>query len=241
MHRPHDGAAGQPADAALSIPPFAATQVSLAQIDGQSFGLSFADRSVGAIPAATLYANPGYATGSLSTANLTAPVERELGHALGITAFRFNVLSTANLFNRTLCDLSIDFVQQGPVFQTTFNGPNAQAAYGGPVPVAKDNPAVTLVANGQAAGTPIEGTSTIQPFDVALLRDAGLPALSDQELGEHQVARLYVAAFGRNADSAGLIQQYAAMRSGESLAQLGDGLVGSAEFSSRYGGLSDAA
>ena len=75
---------------------------------------------------------------------------------------------------------------------------------------------------------------------MALLRDAGLPALSDQEVGEHEIARLYVAAFGRNADSAGLIGNYDALLSGESLAQVGDGLVGSAEFSERYGSLSNA-
>ena len=88
--------------------------------------------------------------------------------------------------------------------------------------------------------TTTQGAATLQPLDIALLRDAGVAALTDQELGEHQVARLYVAAFGRNADSAGLVQQYAGLRAGETLAQLADGIVGSAEFTNRYGVLSNA-
>ncbi len=76
---------------------------------------------------------------------------------------------------------------------------------------------------------------------MALLRDAGLPALSDQELQEHQIARLYFGAFGRTADSAGLILQLNALRaSSGGLASVGAGLASSAEFAARYGTLSDA-
>ena len=87
--------------------------------------------------------------------------------------------------------------------------------------------------------TNTDGAASVQPLDVALLRDAGIAALTDQELSEHQVARLYVAALGRNADSAGLVQQYAALRSGKSLAQVAAGFTSSAEYANRYGNLSN--
>lgn len=137
-------------------------------------------------------------------------------------------------------DSSVKSVANTPGFVTTFNGPNAEVAYGGPVPVLSEDPSTTTVGGGRVVTTNTQGAGTLQPLDIALLRDAGVAALTDQELGEHQVARLYVAAFGRNADSAGLIQQYAGLRSGLSLAQLGDGLAGSAEFANRYGALSNA-
>ncbi len=102
-------------------------------------------------------------------------------------------------------DSSVRSVANTPGFVTTFNGPNAEVAYGGPVPVLSEDPSTTTVGGGQAVTTNTQGAGTLQPLDVALLRDVGVAALTDQELGEHQVARLYVAAFGRNADSAGLI------------------------------------
>lgn len=205
------------------------------------FGLSLAGRSGRLAPAPTLFVNPGYLTGALSLGNAVAPIERELGHALGIRAFIQNTIfvGTVHQFTQTVYDTSVVFGPFSP--DTTFNGPNAQAVYGGPVPVVSADPSTTTVGGKRAVTTAVDGASSLQPLDVALLRDAGLPALSDQEIGEHQVARLYVAAFGRNADSAGLVAQYRGLQNGLSLAQLGDGIVASAEFTNRYGtGLSNA-
>lgn len=121
-------------------------------------------------------------------------------------------------------------------------------AYGGPVPVESGSTNITLVGGGRAVDTTIQGASTVQPLDVALLRDAGLPALSDQELQEHEIARLYLAAFGRGADGAGLILQFQTVRTlltnpgyslDADLGTIGNNLASSAEFAARYGSLSD--
>ncbi len=215
---------------------------------GQRLGLALTGRGSGPADTGTLYLNPGYLDGSRSLANALAPIERELGHQFGIRALYPNnflnfsggaPVETGARFS--VYDSNVKFITYPPDFVTTFNGPNAQSVYGGPVPVLGDDPATTIVGGGRAVTTTTQGAATVQPLDVALLRDAGIAALTDQELGEHQVARLYVAAFGRNADSAGLIQQYAGLRAGETLAQLADGIVGSAEFANRYGTLSNAA
>lgn len=214
-------------------------------IYGAAFGFGLTGRGAGPADIGTLYVNPGYLDGSRAVANALAPTERELGHQLGIQSLKSNVAyrgGAAVLINNpnTIYDAGVVFVDRGPAFVTTFNGPNAQAAYGGPVPLVSYDPGTTTVGGGRAVTTITQGARTLQPLDIALLRDAGVAALTDQELGEHQVARLYVAAFGRNADSAGLIQHYAALRTGLTLAQLGDRLVASAEFANRYGALSNA-
>jgi len=234
-------AAGQPADVSLDYSTQGNSVVvrprANANIYGDALGFGLTGRGAGPTGTGTLYVNPAYLDGSRPAANALAPIERELGHQLGIQSYKSNVAyrgGAAVLTNNpnTVYDAGIVFVTAGPAFVTTFNGPNAQAAYGGPVPVVNYNPSITTVGGGRAVTTTVDGAGTLQPLDVALLRDAGVAALTDQELGEHQVARLYVAA--------GLIQQYAGLRAGLSLAQLGDGLAGSAEFANRYGALSNA-
>ena len=254
-------APSQPADASLQYPapgPSAGFNLSVNDVVvgqsgpysvsqfGQRLGLALTGRGVGPAVSGTLYLNPGYLNGSMSLANAVAPIERELGHQFGIRALDDNNLanfgggSAVQIFRRfSLYDGSVKYVSFTPDFVTTFNGPNAEAVYGGPVPVLGADPGTTTVGNGQAVDTTTQGAGTIQPLDVALLRDAGVAALSDQELAEHQVARLYVAALGRTADGAGLMQQYAALRSGESLAQVAAGFTSSAEYAKLYGNLSN--
>ena len=256
------GAATQPADVSLAYPSAGiSTSYSLSTNDaavgtvgpysiprfGQRLGLALTGRGIGPSNPGTLSVNPGYLDGSRPPANALAPVERELGHQFGIRSLYPNNLATfgggaavqAGL-RVSVYDSNVKFVTFTPDFVTTFNGPNAEVVYGGPVPVRGNDPSTTTVGGGRAVTTNTQGAGTLQPLDIALLRDAGVAALTDQELGEHQVARLYVAAFGRNADSAGLIQQYGGLRAGLSLAQLGDGIAGSAEFANRYGALSNA-
>ncbi len=217
-----------------------------AALYGQRLGFALTGRGIGPADTGTLYLNPGYLDASRSLANARAPIERELGHQFGIRALHPNnflnfsggaAVQTGARFS--VYDSNVNFITYPPDFLTTFNGPNAEAAYGSPVPVLGADPGTTEVGGGQAVDTTTQGAATLQPLDIALLRDAGVAALTDQELGEHQVARLYVAAFDRNADSAGLIQQYAGLRAGETLAQLADGIVGSAEFTNRCGALSN--
>ena len=196
-----------------------------ANIYGDALGFGLTGRGAGPTGAGTLYVNPAYLDGSRPVANALAPTERELGHQLGIQSLKSNVAyrggAAVEINNpNTLYDAGVVFVTTLPPFVTTFNGPNAQAACGGPVPVVNYDPSTTTVGGGRAVTTNTQGAGTLQPLDIALLRDAGVAALTDQELGEHQVARLYVAAFGRNADSAELIQHYAGLRAGLSRADL---------------------
>ena len=213
-----------------------------------AFGLGFAARNgtAATAPALTLYVNPfNFMNTGLAT-NIVAPLEREFEHALGVRSFRGTALflQPIPIGSRTVYDGSIQGNEQyfrAPATQPlTFFGPNAYVAYGGPVPLGNTDASFTTVGGGVAVNTYVQGAATVQPLDVALLRDAGLPALTDQELGEHQVARLYVAAFGRAADSAGLILYYDALRSGRSLAQIAADFTSSAEYANRYGNLSNA-
>jgi len=212
-----------------------------------AFGLGFAARN-GAVPTApalTLFVNPSNFRNTGLTTNIVAPLERELEHALGVRSFHGTALTQPiPPMSRTVYDGSIQgneqFFRVPPTQPLTFFGPNAYATYGGPVLLGNSDASFTNVGGGVAVNTYVQGAATVQPLDVALLRDAGLPALTDQELGEHQMARLYNAAFGRNADSAGLVLQYNALQSGESLAQIAVGLTSSIEYANRYGNLSNA-
>lgn len=237
---------GPGTDASLAVTDFSVVgHKGNSRVIAPSFGLAVAGSTAAPIAAVpTLFLNPGLFTANSSdvAAILAAAprIERELGHALGITApaagtFFVDTLFSSNPYNA------------GP---NLFTGPNAQAAYGGPVPLAGDG-STTTVGGSAAVMTNSVGASSVQPLDVALLRDAGLPALTNQELTEHEVARLYFGAFGRVADSAGLIQHLAPLRSlpglgfggieqNVTLTQIADDLLNSAEFTARYGTLSDA-
>lgn len=250
-------APSQPADASLRFPSPAAFEgisvttnnvvVSQNGLYAERLGLALTGRGAGPADPGTLHLNPGYLNGTLSLANAVAPIERELGHQFGIQSLNLNYRtsypggSAVQIRIRTsVYDRNIRIVRYTPDFTIAFNGPNAVTAYGGPVPLLPADPGTTIVGGQRAVTTNTDGAASVQPLDVALLRDAGVAALTDQELGEHRVARLYLAAFGRTADSAGLIAQYAGLRNGQTLAQLGDGFVTSAEFTNRYGMLSDA-
>lgn len=245
----------QPADVRLGLQDFTpvGANSSLSVVE-PSFGLSFAARAALSTvpPTLTLYVNPANFNGAPVNSNLVAPIERELGHALGISRLLTgtaltSILTQPSLRTReTVYDAGIQFVQGRPNAVTTFNGPNAEAAYGGPVPVDNGTTDVTTVGGGLAVDTTTQGAGTVQPLDVALLRDAGLPALSDQELQEHEIARLYLGAFGRAADSAGLVQQLSVLRAYPATYDIGgqiqvaNGLLSSPEFAARYGALSNA-
>ncbi len=237
----------QPTDAVLNVQDFTTVGTSPRYtIVAPSFGLSFAARTTTAgSPAQTLYVNPASVNKTGFIANTVAAIERELGHALGIESRIRNVPTAANEFDATLYDNGVRFVQPPPNAVTTFNAPNAEAVFGGPVPVLNTDPGTTTVGGGLTVDTTLQGAGTIQPLDVALLRDAGLPALTDQELQEHQIARLYFGAFGRVADSGGLVLNFEAFRAltgnmAGNLEGTAAGLVASAEFTARYGTLSDA-
>ncbi len=228
-------------DVSLSIPSFTVVGGGQFPVPVEpSFGLAVAGRAADAVAPLELSVNTAYRFGALPLAGLLGPIERELGHALGIKAFSIGIVHGPLLRSQfTVYDNGVREVSFGPP-AAAYVGPYAQAAFGGPVPLVEANPDTTTARGRVTVDSINEPASTLQPLDVALLRDAGLPALSDQEIGEHQIARLYVAAFGRNADSAGLIGNYGVLRNGGVLQQIAGRLVASAEFANRNGALSDA-
>lgn len=80
-----------------------------------------------------------------------------------------------------------------------------------------------------------QGAMTIQPLDVAMLRDTGLPILSDREIQEHIATRLYQAALGRAPDGPGLLNATRVLLAGTSLSSVANGFVTSQEFANRFG------
>lgn len=227
------------------------------QVVTTAFGLGVAARS-GVSPTVaplTLFINPANLANTSRTT--LAPLDREFGHALGIRSFRGSALTQPfPAGTETTYDLSVRGVEAGRSGPSstplTFYGPNAQVAYGGPVPLSNADASSPINPDGsfidptetaqfQPGSTAAPGTTVLTPLQVALLRDAGLPALTEQELLEHSIARLYFGAFGRVADSAGLVLQTAGFPTALSgLVTIGDKLVASAEFTARYGTLSDA-
>jgi len=266
-------AATQPFDASLTGNPgsdlLAVGTQGGNQVVAPTFGLGLSARANLSSPlrVGTLFVNPAiYRIGTareFSASSIDGPVQRELEHALGLRGVVRNTPAVAAPpSQQTVYDGSLRAVPGPPDAGTTFNGPNAQAVYGGPVPVLGSDPYTTTVADGLALDSSMQPSSGSQPLDIALLRDAGLPALTGQELLEHSIARLYFGAFGRVADGASLVQLTTGYRPPQldpvsssdrqylqalldrsaflALAAVADGLVGSAEFASRYGALSDS-
>lgn len=215
-----------------------------------ALGLVVVGRAYGSTPVAlTLTIDNSYINGTHPITDDLGAVEREFGHALGIKSTGGVVITgpvagpfaqpigkkVVSVYDRLMQTVPNSFNPPGSLDY----GPNAWAAFGRPVPVNFYDTDSTYA--GLAAVDSItQPASSLQPLDVALLRDSGVPVLTDQQLGEHQVVRLYVAAFGRTADGAGLVVQYGRLRAGATHAQLGDGFVGSAEFADRYGALNNA-
>jgi len=202
-----------------------------------SFGLALTGRAYDTTrnPSPTFYINPAYLNGSLPTAPLLGPAERYFEQALGVISYGLQLRGEPFAFPLTVYETHVRTPIGPGGLQTVYAGPNAEAVYGGTVPLVTNRDYVNAAPSGTSVDSSVQTATSLQPLDVALLRDAGLPALTAQELGEHEIARLYVAALGRDADSAGLIASYQAYKAGESLVQIANGLVGSAEFAARFG------
>ncbi len=182
----------------------------------------------------TYFANP-----AASTVEIQRVFQHEIGHMLGIIGFT----STSSLgvypplFSATQFDNYLRFSGK----TESFVGPNAIASYGGAIPMDYASVDHPYVPGGISLMSYLQQAKTIQPLDVAMLRDTGLPILSNQELQEHAATRLYQAAFGRAADDSGLLAHSQALLNGLSLSADANGFVTSAEFTNRYGALSDSA
>lgn len=187
---------------------------------------------------AALYVDPTwfrtyFADPAANTGEIQRVLQHEVGHMLGIIGYTYtgNAGPVVSPYYTTEFDNYLRFTATAE----SFVGPNAIAAYGGPVnmdPVTVDHPyvpgRVSLMSYQDQA-------KTIQPLDVAMLRDTGVPILSDQEVQEHAATRLYQAALGRAPDAAGLLQQSRALLAGTSLGTLANGFINSVEFALRYG------
>ncbi len=151
-------------------------------------------------------------------------IEHEIGHFLGF-------YGAPSGFGRTLFDNNISYVGG----TETFTGPNAVAQYGRAIPMDAPSYAHPYVPGSVSVMSYLQQAATIQSLDVAVLRDSGLAMLSDQEVAEHSVARLYLAGLGRGADGPGLLNAARALLNGTSLNNIADGILTSPEYAAHYG------
>ena len=174
------------------------------------------------------FADPG-----ANTVEIQRVLLHEIGHMLGFIGYTYQgsagpVLPTSKT---TAFDNYIGFNAYGEYF----GGPNAVAAQGGGIKMDFDTVVHTYMPGGVSVMSYLNQAKTIQPLDLAILRDTGLPVLSPQEVAEHQVTRLYLAALGRGADGAGQLFHSRALLTGTSLVDDAATFVGSAEFARLYG------
>ena len=189
-----------------------------------------------------------------------AETERDFENALGVRSFQgYSVLPSPaggdTVYDGALTQTTVTASPTNVYQALSFNGPNAEAVFGGPVPLLSMDGSFVSLAQGAAGASVNQNSygqspaSSIQPLDVAMLRDAGLPALSDQEVVEHQIARLYFAAYGRVATGAELtastMYYQAALAAGATagpaiLATIGAALASGSVFAGEHGQLSDA-
>ena len=148
--------------------------------------------------------------------------------------------ATGAVVPATLYGTSFDqYVQAAGPGRAVFTGPYAEAAYG-PVPLDFAAPRRPAVPGGVSVLSSVLPATTIQPLDIAILRDTLLPILSDQEVAEHAVTRLYLAAMGRLADGPGLLAFSRAVLSGASLGLVAQAVMDSPEYIRVHGvGASD--
>ena len=127
------------------------------------------------------------------------------------------------------------YVQAAGAGRAVFTGPDAEAIYGGPVPLDFAVPGRPAVPGGVSVLSDVQPAAAIQPLDIAILRDTLLPILSDQEVAEHAVTRLYLAAMGRLADGPGLLAFTRAVLSGASLGSVAQAMMDSPEYIRTHG------
>ncbi len=179
-----------------------------------------------------IWFNNKFANPAANSAEIQRVLQHEIGRMLGFFAYSGTPGGQAVPASSTLSTLDA-YLQFGGGVEL-FVGPNAVAQNGGPV-LMDYNTVFQTAVSGASIMSAQQRAATIQPLDVAILRDTGLPILSDAEVQEHAATRLYQAAFGRAPDTAGLMQQSRALLAGTSLSTLANGFIGSAEFASRYG------
>jgi hypothetical protein len=157
--------------------------------------------------------------------------EHELGHALGLDVNCNWTTGAPSTWYQTTYDQYVQ-VTDG---QAVFTGPNADAAFGAPVPLETGSGFHPYVGGKISVMSYLDSAQSIQTLDVDLLKDAGLPILTDREVDEHALVRLYAAAFDRAADPTEIINALNTLRTGASLHDVALGLVTTAEFGRAFG------
>ena len=176
----------------------------------------------------TEFANP-----AASTAEIQRVLQHEIGHMLGFIGF--TTTNSTGPVQPTTYTTAFDNDLSFAGTTEYFSGPNAIAAYGGGIRMDYASAVHTYVPNHASLMSYLDQATTIQPLDTAVLRDTGLPILSSQEVAEHQVTRLYLAALGRAPDASGLVANSRALLAGTSLSSEAAGFLTSGEFAQRYG------
>jgi hypothetical protein len=194
--------------------------------------LSAATRS-GALNIDSSWLNYYFANPATNTVEIQRVMQHEIGHMLGVIGYTGS--GTTGPIRSSSYTTAFDNYLQFVGTAEYFGGPNAIAAYGGAVRM--DYPSIDhpYVPGGASLMSYLDEATTIQPLDTAILRDTGLPILSTQEVAEHQVTRLYLAALGRAPDAAGLLANSRALLSGTSLSTDSAAFIASGEFARLYG------
>ena len=174
-----------------------------------------------------------FADPAASAVEIQRVLQHEIGHMLGFIGYTYQGYAgpVRGIYSTTAFDNYIGFNAYGEYF----GGPNAVAAQGGGIKMDSNTVFHTYMPGGVSVMSYLDQAKTIQPLDLAMLRDTGLPALSPQEVAEHEATRLYLAALGRGADGAGLLFHSRALLAGASLVDDAATFVGSAEFTRLYG------
>ena len=195
--------------------------------------LSATNRS-GRLNLDTLWFNRVFADPAANAVEIQRIMQHEIGHMLGFISYTQSGATgpIRSSSSTTAFDNYLQYVGTAEYF----GGPNAIAVYGDAVRMDYSTTVHTYVPGKASLMSYLDEATTIQPLDVAALRDTGLPILSTQEIAEHQVTRLYLAALGRAPDAAGLVANTRALLSGTSLSSDAAAFLNSGEFARLYGG-----
>ncbi|MCF4130157.1 DUF4214 domain-containing protein [Methylobacterium sp. SyP6R] len=211
----------------------------------------------------SLYLNPAPSSGGSvprGKYDAVSILTHEIGHALGISGARDPATGALPANTETTWDRLVALQPDGTAY---FTGANAQAVYGGPVPV-------TTIKNGEqyyhlanSASDPLSkdlmgGTGlaagesrSISPLDLAILRDLGLTVstydklqfgtiVHDAQGFGGQVYLLYDALLGRAPDPLGFGAWIDAVQTGTPLHDIAKAFLASPEGQARTGALGNA-
>lgn len=133
------------------------------------------------------YLHNVYQPGGVWAADIPRAITHELDHIFGNDFSVYDRTTHKVGPQETIYDTHVQFDAQGNGF---FNGPNAQAVYGGLVPLDQsiDHPYFALGANGVTSVMNYNQSGwaySLTNLDIAIAKDNGVPVLTDNERDEH--------------------------------------------------------